>query len=94
VENEDDEKETNNPYEDILKINEDIFFECFSKVVNYDPKQIIRYSREEDFPLWFNKINMITIKNTKCKYCKNDMVYEFQVIFEQIYLSLIRAYFI
>jgi hypothetical protein len=61
-------------------MNEDIIFDCFNKVVGFDQNQIIRYSRGENFPLWFNKNKMLINKNKFCNKCKSQMIYEFQVI--------------
>jgi len=58
---------------------EDIFFNLFSKVVNFDPKQIVRYCRDDIFPLWFCKNGMLSMKNSKCKHCGGSMIFEFQV---------------
>jgi hypothetical protein len=62
-------------------MNEDIIFDCFNKVVGFDQNQIIRYSRGENFPLWFNKHKMLINKNKFCSKCKAQMIYEFQVIY-------------
>ena len=65
---------------DIFKISEDIFYDLFSKVVGYDNKQILRYNREDTIPMWFCKNGMLTLKNTKCKVCGGEVIFEFQVI--------------
>ena len=65
---------------DIFKISEDLFYDLFTKVVTYDPKQVIRYCRDDVMPLWFNSVGMVTVKNLKCKNCKSDLIYEFQVM--------------
>lgn len=89
----DEEKETangNNPYDDILKLNEDIIFDCFNKVVGFDPNQIIRYSRGEVFPLWFNKHKMLINKPKFCENCKCEMIYEFQVINKYLFFQCLN----
>jgi pre-rRNA-processing protein TSR4 len=58
---------------------EDIFYDLFSKVLKYDPKQIVRYCRDDIFPLWFCKNGMLSTKNLKCKNCGSPMIFEFQV---------------
>jgi pre-rRNA-processing protein TSR4 len=67
---------------DIFKSSqqEDIFYNLFSKVLNFDPKQIVRYCRDDIFPLWFCKNGMLSMKNSKCKNCGSQMTFEFQVI--------------
>jgi hypothetical protein len=67
---------------DIFKdIPSDIFLSTFTKVTNYDPEQILRYCRDDVFPLWFCKDNLLTVKNTKCKFCNGKLIFEFQVNF-------------
>ena len=65
---------------ELFKSDMDQIFSTFSKVVSYDPEQIIRYSRDGILPLWFCSTGMLTVKNTKCKNCKDEVIYEFQVI--------------
>jgi len=65
---------------DIFKTADDVFYDLFSKVLEFDPEQIIRYCRDDVIPLWFNSKEMLTMKNTKCKQCKGDLIYEFQVM--------------
>lgn len=63
-----------------LNENEDLFFQVFSSVVDYDKKQVVRYYRNDYFPLWFTKDEMLTVQNTKCKNCKGEIEYEFQIM--------------
>lgn len=64
----------------MFKANEDVFFETFSKVVSYDQEQIIRYCRDGVYPLWFSSTGLLTTKNTKCKTCGGEVVFEFQIM--------------
>ena len=66
---------------DIFKSQEDKVFELFSKIVNTDKDQIIRYCRDDIIPLWFCQNNIISVKNLKCKNCGEKLIYEFQVNF-------------
>ncbi len=59
--------------------SEDVFYELYSKVVSYDPKQVMRYCRDGIFPLWYCSKGMLTTKNTKCKNCGGELIFEFQV---------------
>jgi hypothetical protein len=79
VEEECDNEIINKLQKNIFKNAEDIFFEVFSKVTSYDPKQVVRYCRDDIFPLWFCNSGMMTMKNTKCKNCGGDVIFEFQV---------------
>jgi len=63
----------------MFKNIDDIFYDVFSKVLSYDPKQIVRYCRDDFFPLWFSNAGMLTVKNSKCKHCGSDLIFEFQV---------------
>ncbi len=63
----------------IFKNMEDIFYDVFSKVISYDPKQVVRFCRDDIFPLWFSNTGMMTLKNTKCKNCGGELIFEFQV---------------
>jgi len=65
---------------DVFKTADDIIYDLFSKVVSYDQEQIIRYCRDDLLPLWFNKNGMLTMKNTKCKNCNGELIFEFQVM--------------
>jgi hypothetical protein len=60
--------------------SQDIFYELFSKILSFDPKQVIRYCRDGIFPLWFSSYGMLTMKNTKCKNCGGELIFEFQVM--------------
>jgi hypothetical protein len=65
---------------DIFKDNpSDIFLQTFIRVTHYDPEQIIRYCRDDIFPLWFCKDGLLTVKNTKCLSCNGKLIFEFQV---------------
>jgi pre-rRNA-processing protein TSR4 len=64
---------------DIFQSSEDVFYDLFSKVCSYDPKQILRYCRDDVLPLWFNNKGLLTMKNKRCKYCEGEMIFEFQV---------------
>ena len=65
---------------DIFKSVNDQILECFTAVTRYDPEQIIRYCRDDVFPLWFCNNELLTMKNTKCKNCNGELIFEFQVI--------------
>ena len=71
-----DEKENDK----LLDINNDFFYDIFSNVVEYDQQQIIRYYRNNFFPLWFNKNNILTVNNIKCKNCEGKVEFEFQIM--------------
>ena len=64
----------------ILNLDEDIIFNVFSSVVNYNNTQILRYYRNNYFPLWFTKKNILTVSNIKCKNCKGEIEFEFQIM--------------
>ena len=72
----DDEKDNDNN----IDSHEDIIMSIFTNVTNYDKKQIIRYYRNNFYPLWFTQDNMLTIKNTKCKNCCGNVIFEFQIM--------------
>jgi pre-rRNA-processing protein TSR4 len=65
---------------EIFKMADDMFYDTFCKVVEYDPKQVVRYCREDVIPLWFNQNGMVTVRNLKCKNCKGDLIFEFQIM--------------
>ena len=71
-----DEKENDK----LLNINNDFFYDIFSNVVEYDQQQIIRYYRNNFFPLWFTKNNILTVNNIKCKNCAGNVEFEFQIM--------------
>ena len=71
-----DEKENDK----LLDINNDFFYDIFSNVVEYDQQQIIRYYRNNFFPLWFTKNNILTVNNIKCKNCEGKVEFEFQIM--------------
>ena len=71
-----DEKENDK----LLDINHDLFYDIFSSVVEYDQQQIIRYYRNNYYPLWFTKNNILTVNNTKCKNCGGNVEFEFQIM--------------
>ena len=67
--------------------NQDIIMNLFTNVTNYDKKQIIRYYRNNYYPLWFTQEKMLSTKNTKCYNCGGDVEFEFQIM---PYLFLIQ----
>ena len=80
----DDEKENDKI---IDSSNKDIIMTLFTKVTNYDKKQIIRYYRNNFYPLWFTQEKMLSTKNTKCSNCGGNVEFEFQIM---PYLFLIQ----
>ena len=64
----------------ILNLIDDNIFNLFSCVVNYNNTQILRYYRNNYFPLWFTKKNILTVSNIKCKNCKGEIEFEFQIM--------------
>lgn len=64
----------------LLTLHSDKITEVFQDVVKYDPTQVIRYYRNNYHPLWFTSQHMFTVHNTKCKQCKGDVAYEFQLM--------------
>ena len=73
----DDEKENDKI---IDSSNSDIILSIFTKVTNYDKKQIIRYYRNNFYPLWFTQEKILSTKKTKCRNCGNDIAFEFQIM--------------
>ena len=73
----DDEKENDKI---IDSSNSDIILSLFTKVTNYDKKQIIRYYRNNFYPLWFTQEKILSTKKTKCRNCGNEIVFEFQIM--------------
>ena len=73
----DDEKENDKM---IDSSNNDIILNIFTRVTNYDKKQIIRFYRNNFYPLWFTQEKMLTTKNTKCTNCGGDVAFEFQIM--------------
>ena len=73
----DDEKENDKI---IDSSNNDIIFSLFNKVTNYDKKQVIRFYRNNFYPLWFTQEKMLSTKKTKCNNCGGDIVFEFQIM--------------
>ncbi len=65
---------------EIFKNVNDQILDVFTAVTKYDPEQILRYCRDEVFPLWFCNNELLTMKNTKCNNCKGDLIFEFQVL--------------
>ena len=59
----------------------------FTNVTNYDKKQVIRYYRNNYYPLWFTQEKILSTKNTKCINCGGDVEFEFQIM---PYLFLIQ----
>ena len=80
----DDEKENDKI---IDSTNQDIIMNLFTKVINYDKKQVVRFYRNNFYPLWFTQEKMITTKNTKCTNCGGNVEFEFQIM---PYLFLIQ----
>ena len=78
IEEESDEEKENDKIID--SSNSDIILSLFTKVVNYDKKQVIRYYRNNFYPLWFTQEKMLTTKKTKCTNCGGDVVFEFQIM--------------
>ena len=77
VEEESDEEKEN---DNIDLSNNDIILSLFTKVVNFDKKQVIRYYRNNFYPLWFTQEKMLSTKKTKCNNCGGDVVFEFQIM--------------
>lgn len=63
-----------------LELNSDLFFKVFSAVVNHDKTQVVRYYRNDFYPLWFSSEKMLSIANTKCKNCGGEVEFEFQIM--------------
>ena len=78
IEEESDDEKENDKMLDAT--NNDIILSLFTKVVNYDKKQIIRYYRNNFYPLWFTQEKMLSTKKTKCRNCGGDVVFEFQIM--------------
>ena len=73
----DDEKENDKI---IDSSNQDIIMGLFTKVTNYDKKQVVRYYRNNFYPLWFTQEKMLTTKKTKCTNCGGNVEFEFQIM--------------
>ena len=78
IQEESDEEKENDKIID--SSSNDIILSLFTKVVNYDKKQVIRYYRNNFYPLWFTQEKMLTTKKTKCTNCGGDVVFEFQIM--------------
>ena len=78
IEEESDEEKENDKIID--SSNNDIILSLFTKVVNYDKKQVIRFYRNNFYPLWFTQEKMLSTKKTKCFNCGGDIVFEFQIM--------------
>jgi hypothetical protein len=78
IEEESDEEKENDKIID--SSNNDIILSLFTKVVNYDKKQVIRFYRNNFYPLWFTQEKMLSTKKTKCLNCGGDIVFEFQIM--------------
>ena len=78
IEEESDEDKENDKIID--SSNTDIILSLFTKVVNYDKKQVIRFYRNNFYPLWFTQEKMLSTKKTKCLNCGGDIVFEFQIM--------------
>ena len=52
----------------------------FINVTNYDKKQVLRYYRNNFYPLWFTQEKMLTTKNTKCRNCGGNVEFECQIM--------------
>ena len=77
VEESDEEKENDKI---IDSSNSDIILNIFTKVTNYDKKQVIRFYRNNFYPLWFTQEKMLTTKKSKCSNCGGDIIFEFQIM--------------
>ena len=73
----DDEKENDKI---IDSSNQDIIMGLFTRVTNYDKKQVIRYYRNNFYPLWFTQEKILTTKKTKCTNCGGNVEFEFQIM--------------
>ena len=73
----DDEKENDKM---IDSSNNDIIFNLFTRVTNYDKEQVVRFYRNNFYPLWFTQEKMLSTKKTKCNNCGGDIVFEFQIM--------------
>jgi pre-rRNA-processing protein TSR4 len=78
IEEESDEEKENDKIID--SSSNDIILSVFTKVVNYDKKQVIRFYRNNFYPLWFTQEKMLSTKKTKCLNCGGDIVFEFQIM--------------
>ena len=78
IEEESDEEKENDKIID--SSSNDIILSLFTKVVNYDKKQVIRFYRNNFYPLWFTQEKMLSTKKTKCLNCGGDIVFEFQIM--------------
>ena len=73
----DDEKENDKI---IDSSNQDVIMGLFTRVTNYDKKQVIRYYRNNFYPLWFTQEKILTTKKTKCTNCGGNVEFEFQIM--------------
>ena len=80
----DDEKENDKILD---STNQDIIMNLFINVTNYDKQQVIRFYRNNYYPLWFTQEKMLTTKKTKCTNCGGCVEFEFQIM---PYLFLIQ----
>ena len=48
--------------------------------MNQDKTQVVRYYRNDFYPLWFSSEKMLSIANTKCKNCGGEVEFEFQIM--------------
>lgn len=78
IEEESDEEKENDKIID--SSSNDIILSLFTKVVNYDKKQVIRFYRNNFYPLWFTQEKMLSTKKIKCLNCGGDIVFEFQIM--------------
>ena len=78
IEEESDEEKENDKIID--SSSNDIILSLFTKVVNYDKKQVIRFYRNNFYPLWFTQEKILSTKKTKCLNCGGDIVFEFQIM--------------
>ena len=80
----DDEKENDKLLD---STSQDIIMNLFTSVINYDKTQVIRYYRNNFYPLWFTQEKMLTTKKTNCTNCGGNVEFEFQIM---PYLFLIQ----
>ena len=85
IEEESDDEKENDKILD--STGQDIIMNLFTNVINYDKTQIIRYYRNNFYPLWFTQEKMLTTKKTKCTNCGGNVEFEFQIM---PYLLLIQ----
>jgi hypothetical protein len=63
-----------------FKIDNDIVFRFFYNIIKENPDQIVRYSRDKIKPLWYCTNNIMKNTSIKCKNCKREKLFEFQIM--------------